>query len=246
MPMTTYLIEPCSETIVELTKTSRYGKTKIKFSNENMYNSEFYQSTFDLDQRFDEAVTLSKTTEEANKNIKQKLSEQLTNLEKEKSYISPFLYNYTYAEIRFGAKKEFLRYLMLDHKEETEKLLQKKIPAHINEIIEFNAQDIDYATLISQEYNEFIELYLNFKNSESKNELIIFKTFDKDKFDLALKELPQASKYYYLANNLLYANYNVETEELYTRLIGEYPNGELNDKLIEKYEKPLRVTKIAI
>jgi len=237
MPMTTYLIEPGSETIVELTKTSRYGETKIKFLNDNAYNSKYYQTTFDLDQRFDEAVTLAKTTDEAIKNIKQKLTEKLTDLEKEKSFISPFLYKYTNAEIKFGAKKEFLRYLMLDHKEETEKLFKNEIPTQIKEVIAFDSKDIDYATLIGQEFNEFIELYLNFRNSELKNELTIFKTFDKEKFDFVLKELPQPSKYYYLVNNLLYTDCNEETEELYTRLIKEYPDGELNDKLTEKYKK---------
>lgn len=235
--MTTYFIEPGSEIIVELTKTSRYGETEIEFSNNNAYNSGYYQSTFDIDQRFDETLTLAKTTEKAIQNIGKKLDRYLTNLDKKRSYISPFLYGYTNAEIQFGAKKEFLRYLMLDHKEETAELFKNGIPAQIKEVIGFDADDVDYTTLISQEYNEFVELYLNFRNSEIKNELTIFKTFDKEKFDLALIELPQPSRYYYLANNLLYANCNEETEELYTRLIEYYPEGELNNKLTEKYIK---------
>lgn len=235
MPMTTYMIEPGSETIVELSKSSRYGETKIQFLNKNAYNSEYYQTTFDLDQRFDEVLTLAKTRKKAIENLNNKLNELLFQLDKEQKYISPFLYKYVKAEIEFGARKEFLRYLLLDHKEETSQLLGNKIPSEINKVVEFDKENIDYATLISQEYNEFIELYLHFKLSQQKRKLIIYKEFDNEKFDLALKELPDQSKYYYLANNLLYANCNKQTQEMIARLFEKYPDGELNDQLLKKY-----------
>ena len=235
MPMTTYLVEPDSESIVELTKTSRYGETKIKFLNENTYNSEYYQTTFDLDQRFDEVVTLAKTREKAIEDLNIKLNDLLKRLDKEREYISPFLYRYVKAEIEFGARKEFLRYLLLDHKEETSQLLVNEIPSDINEVVEFDKEKIDDATLISQEYNEFLELYLHFKFSQQKRKLILFKEFDKEKFDFAFNELPEASKYYYLANNLLYSNANEQTKELVARLVCEYPDGEFNDKLSKKH-----------
>lgn len=145
------------------------------------------------------------------------------------------MYKYTKAEIEFGSKKEFLRYLLLDHKDEASKIFSNKIPEKINNVIEFNKENVDYATTISQEYNEFLELYLTFKFSKLKNKLIIYKGFDKEKFDFALKELPQASKYYYLANNILHLNQNNESKDLATRLIDLYPNGRLNDKLLQKY-----------
>ncbi|MEN8193084.1 MAG: hypothetical protein ABFS12_09735 [Bacteroidota bacterium] len=234
-PMSTYIIEPGSETIVELTKISRYGETQMKILNENAYNLEYYQTTFDLDQRFDEVVTLAKTRDKAIEDLNNKRNELLIKLDKEKKYISPFLYKYVKAEIEFGARKEFLRYLMLDHKEETSQLFGNEIPTEINNVIKFNKENVDYATLISQEYNEFLELYLNFKFSELKNELITYKEFDNEKFDFALKELPQASKYYYLANNLLYSVCTEQTKELFASLIVEYPQGELNDRLSKKY-----------
>ena len=242
-PITTYLIEPGTETQVELTKTTRYGKTLIKFLNSNKYNTEYYQTTFELDGGLDEVldsrfdVTLKdlKNIDNAIRNLNNRLNELLTELDKEKQYISPFLYAYTKSEIEFGGKKEFLRYLLLDHKEEASKLFRNEFPEKINNVIEFNKENLDYATLISQEYNEFLELYLNFKLSKLKNKLITYKEFDKEKFDFALKELPQVSKYYYLANNLLYLNYNEQSRELVTRLIDLYPNGELNDKLLKKY-----------
>ena len=86
-----------------------------------------------------------------------------TNLDKEQPYISPFLYNYIKAEIEFGARKEFLRYLLLDHKGSASKLFENGTPADIMAVVEFDKENIGYATVISQEYNEFIELYLNFK-----------------------------------------------------------------------------------
>ena len=242
-PITTYLIEPGTETNVELTKTKRYGKTGMKFLNADKYNSEFYQTTFDLEQgldealdsRFDEALKDIKNIDRAIKNLSRKLNELLTKLDKEQHHISPFLYKYTKSEIEFGAKKEFLRYLLLNHKEEASKLFRNKIPKEISNVVEFNKESIDDATLISQEYNEFLELYLNFKFSKVKNELIIYKELDKEKFDFALKELPRASKYFYLANNLLHLKYNVKTKELVARLIKLYPDGKLNDKLLKKY-----------
>ncbi|WP_316794216.1 hypothetical protein [Pedobacter frigoris] len=232
-PITTYLIEPGTETKVELTKTKRYGKTDIKFLNANAYNSEYYQTTFVSDQGFDEVldsrfdVTLKdiKNIDNAIKNLNNKLKELLAELDKEQKYISPFLYKYAKSEIEFGARKEFLRYLLLDHKEEASKIFSNKIPEKINHVVEFNKEKVDYATMISQEYNEFLELYLAFKFSKLKNELIIYKEFDAEKFDFALKELPQASKYYYLANNLLHLDYNEEAKDLITRLISLYPNG---------------------
>jgi len=242
MPMTTYLIEPNTETIVELTKESRYGKTNIIFSNNNKYNSEYYQTTFDLDQRFDETVTLAKNRNEAIKNLKNKKTELLKSLNLEKDFISPFLYKYVKAEIEFGARKEFLRYLLLDNKEETALLFKNKISADIISVIDFDKKNIDYATLISQEYNEFIELYLHFKFSEKKKELIIYKKFDLEKFDFAFNKLPENTKYYYLANNLLASEQTSETNRLIKKLIKEFPNGELNNNLLMKKEKTVANT----
>jgi hypothetical protein len=235
-PITTYLIEPGTETIVELTKTKRYGETLIKFLNANKYNSEYYQTTFDLDQRFDETLTNSTSIDKAIINMQQKQKEIITFLEQNKPFLSPLLYNYTKAEIEFGARKEFLRYLLLEQKDNSSNLFENGISKEILTIIEFDKENINQATLISQEYNEFIELYLNFKNSVQKKSLIVYKQFDTEKFEFALQELPQVSKYYYLANNLLQSNNIEANKKLLERLILEYPEGKLNNKLIEKYQ----------
>jgi hypothetical protein len=243
-PITTYLIEPGTQTEVELTKTKRYGKTLIAFFNANKYNSEFYQTTFDLDNGLDEALDTRadsilkdlKNVDHAIEKLNSKAGELLTGLNKERQYISPFVYRYTKAEIEFGARKEFLRYLLLNHKEEASKLFSDKVPVEINNVIEFNKEDVDHATMISQEYNEFLELYLTFKFSKLKKELIAYKEFDQEKFEFALQELPKASRYFYLANNLLYLNDDGKAKDLVARLIELYPGGELNDKLRGRYQ----------
>jgi hypothetical protein len=242
-PITTYLIEPGTETKVKLTKTERYGKTLIKFSNANAYNSSYYQTTFVLDQgldevldaRHDEALKDLGNIDKAIKNINNKLKELLSELGQEQPFISPFLYSYTKSEIEFGARKEFLRYLLLDHRKEASSIFNKSVPESVNKVIEFDKENVDYATLIGQEYNEFIELYLLFKLSKFHNKLISYQTLDQEKFDFALKELPKASRYFYLANNLLLLTDNEKVKELATRLMILYPDGQLNDKLLKKY-----------
>jgi hypothetical protein len=235
-PITTYLIEPGTETIVELTKTKRYGETLIKFLNANKYNTEYFQTTFDLGQRFDEVLGMSASIDTAIINLQQKQREILTSLEQNKPYISPLLYNYTKAEIEFGARKELLRYLLLDQKDNSLKLFENGISKDILTIVEFDKENINHETLISQEYNEFIELYLIFKNSVQENNLSVYKQFDSEKFEFALQELPQVSKYYYLANNLLKLSNIEANKELCEKLILKYPEGELNNKLTEKYQ----------
>ncbi|RZK42524.1 MAG: hypothetical protein EOO90_06700 [Pedobacter sp.] len=244
-PITTYLIEPGTETKVELTKKKRYGKTQIEFLNENPYNSAYYQTTFVLDQGLDEvldsrhdaALKDIKNIGKAIENLNKKSTELLSELDSEKPYISPFLYKYTKSEIEFGARKEFLRYFLLDHKEETSKLFNTKIPEEVIRVIEFNKNSVDYATMISQEYNEFLELYLTFKFSQLKNKLFAYKEMDEEKFNLALKELPEFSVYHYLANNLLHLKFSNETKSLASKLTELYPKGNLNAKLSKKFNE---------
>ncbi len=241
-PITTYLVEPGTETLVDLTKTTRYGETQVRFLNTNKSNSEFYQTTFVLDQGLDEALDSRidtslkslKNIDVAIKKLNKKSKELLSSLNEEKPYISPFLYKYTQAEIEFGAKKEFLRYFLLDHKDETAVMFKNNIPEKISQVVEFN-KNIDYATMISQEYNEFVELYITFKFSKLKKTLVTYKDFDSEKFDFALNELPAASRYSYLANNLLHLHQDVNARELVARLIALYPKGNLNDQLMKKF-----------
>ena len=54
--------------------------------------------------------------------------------------------------------------------------------------------------------------------------------FDNEKFEFAMNELPEVSKYSYLANNILHKNTNIDSK-LIRMLIQKFPDGELNDQL---------------
>lgn len=261
--ITTYLIEPGENLDLELTfnswieqlsdekanklrsygiavpddnKMRNTGKTDIKFLSDNNYKLEYYQKSFNLDDKCDKVLERSKKIKTGLKNLKAKEDELLSQLENDKDKISPFLYNYIKSEIVFGAKKEFLKYLRFDHEKYMSTLFAKEIPTEFFEITEFDKDNINYATLINEEYNEYLEIYLNYKYSIEKKEYVVYKQFDTEKFDFALKELPEISKYYYLANNLLQAEKSHDFKNIADRLIADYPDGELNSMLIEKYQ----------
>jgi hypothetical protein len=69
-----------------------------------------------------------------------------------------------------------------------------------------------------------------------KGEYVVYKQFDKEKFDFAIQELPEKSRYFYLANNLLHCNNLDDNTKLYKMLIRNYPDGNLNNKLDEKFQ----------
>ena len=146
-------------------------------------------------------------------------------------------YEYLKAEIEFGARKEFLKYLRFEHEDYLKTLFTGEIPKDINEIVEFDKNNITNAILINEEYNEYLELYMNFKMNENQQAYLAYNVFNKDKYELALKELPEISQYYYLANNLLHTDSKQKFIDLYHDIIMRYPNGELNIKLKEKYDK---------
>lgn len=261
--ITTYLIEPGENLNIELTfnswidqlseedakkwrsygadvsadnKVMNIGKTGIKFHNPDNFKFEYYQKSFNLDDKCDEVLERSKKIESGIKNLKDEEQELLSQLEKDIDKLSPFLYDYIKAEIVYGAKKEFLKYLRFEHEKYMSTLFANEIPAEFFEITEFDKENINYATLINEEYNEYLEIYLNYKFSIEKKEYVVYKQFDREKFEFAIKELPEISKYYYLANNLLQAEKSLDFKNLADRLITDYPDGELNSKLIEKYQ----------
>ena len=220
-------------------------KTSIDFGETNRFENEYYQKSFNLDDKFDKrldiykSMSLEKAIVSYNK-LKQKL---LNELETDKIKLSPTFYEYINAKIEFGARKEFLKFLMLTREDERADFFSKEIPKEIMDIIEFDKSKINSITLLSEEYNKFLMLYLNFKN-KSYNK---YYEYDRDKITLAIKNFPKASVYYFLANYLLLPETNRKTmmenikneeaiEELIIKTITKYPDGELNDKLIEKYD----------
>jgi hypothetical protein len=216
-------------------KIKNIGKTKIDFLNTDDFSLRYYQKSFNLDDKFDKTLERSKKIKSAIKNLKDKEQVLLANLEKDKDKLNPFLFKYIKSEIEFGARKEFLKYLKFEHEKYMNNLFKAEMPAEIMEIVEFDKENIDNATLINEEYNEYLELYLNFKFSIKQGKYVVYKELDNDKFYFANKELPGISSYYYLANSLLHANNSENLKTLSDRLINDYPNGALNNMLIEKY-----------
>jgi hypothetical protein len=261
--VTTYLIEPNEKIELELSfnswieelsdekadklrsygvdvpkdnKMRNVGKTKIDFLNEDDFSLKYYQKSFNLDDKCDKTLERSKKIKSAIKNLKDKEQELLANLEMDKDKLSPFLFKYVKSEIEFGARKEFLKYLRFEHEKYMNNLFKADIPTEILEIVEFDEENIDYATLINEEYNEYLENYLNFKYSIKENEYVIYKQFNKEKFDFAMDVLPKISRYHYLANNLLQVEKSEEFKNLADILLTDYPDGGLNDKIIKKYQ----------
>ena len=223
------------------------AKMNIKFKYPNYFQDKYYQTSFNLDDKIDKRLDIYKTRSietaviSFNK-IKKKL---LDNLELDKNKLSPILYDYIKAEIEFGARKEFLKFMMLSKEKEMEDFFSKDIPKEVMDIIEFDKTKINATTLISEEYNKFLILYLNFKVNIINKEYNRDYKFGFDKIRTAIRNFPKKSVYFYLANNLLQTNReqlikeikNEEAvEEIITKTISKYPDGELNDKLIEKYD----------
>lgn len=224
-------------------------KTSIRFSEPNSFQNEYYQKSFNLDDKFDKRLDIYKTRTIGEaiisfKKINQKL---LNNLESEKDKLSVVFYDYIKAEIEFGARKEFLKFLMFSKEKEMDTFFSKEIPKEIIDIIEFDKSKINASTLISEEYNKFLMLYLNFKMNIQNKKYNRNYEYDMQKIRTAIRNFPKESVYYFLANYLLQPQVNREyliktikneeaVEELITKTISKYPEGELNDKLIQKYD----------
>lgn len=222
-------------------------KTSIEFLESNTFQNNYYQKSFDLTEKIDNRLDIYKTKSIdkaiiSYKKVKLKL---LNAHELEKDKLSPVFYDYIKAEIEFGARVEFLKFLMLSKEKEMDDFFANEIPKDIMNIIEFDKTKVNHTTLISEAYNKYLELYLSFKINIQNKKLNVNHKFSIQKIRTAIKNLPHESVYYYLANHLLQTNReqliqdikNEEAvEELITKTITKYPNGELNDKLIEKYD----------
>jgi hypothetical protein len=219
-------------------------KMKIDFKGENKFQQNYYQNSFGIDDRFDNRLKIykNKSITEAIASLKKFKLKILKDLEEKKENLSVYFYDYLKAEIEFGAKKELLRFLMFE-KEKTN-FFATSVPKEILEFVEFDKSKITSTIIASEEYNKFLMLYLNFKLNIEHKKPNKFYDFNTKKIKKAIKVFPRESIYHFLGNNLLETNMecliksinNEEAiEELITKTITKYPNGELNDKLIEKY-----------
>lgn len=233
--------------IPETNIVENVNRTDIKFNGKDTFQNEYYQKSFDLDDKIDKRLDLYKTRpiEDAIvgfKKIRQKL---LDELESNKDKLSTVFYDYIKAEIEFGARNEFIKYLVFARKEDMSAFFSNSIAPEIIDIIEFDKTHVNNTTLISEEYNKYIEMYLNFKLNNANKKYVDYYKFTMQKIRTAIRNLPNESIYYYLANNLMQTNrtelmqsINNEdaVEELITKIISKYPNGELNDKLMIQYD----------
>ncbi|MDO5969288.1 hypothetical protein Q4Q35_05660 [Flavivirga aquimarina] len=222
------------------------SQMSINFKGGDIFQNEYYQKSFELDKMVDRRLEIYKDMPLDNAILGyQKITQKLLNdLEAKKERLSLTFYNYIKAEIEFGAKYQFLRFLMLDKNNEMDTFFSKGIPKDILDVLSFDKTKVNKTIMVSEEFNNFIEMYLNFKLSEKNKKLILNDGFGFHKIRIAIRNLPKASVYYYLANNLLQTNREKlmkvikseeAVEELITKTITKYPNGELNDKLMVKY-----------
>jgi hypothetical protein len=229
--------------ILEGNMVEDINKTEIRFLGEDSFQYEYYQKTFTLDDKVDKRLKLyrNKPIEKAIESYTKIRTKLLDNLELEKEKLSPLFFEYIKAEIEFGARVEFLKYLMFSYqKEENEALdsfFSNEIPQEIMDIIEFNKENITPVIMASEEYNKFLGLYLNFKINVQNKKYSVHNKFSTQKCKTAIRELPKKSAYYYIAGQLLH-NFRTEdfAEDLAIETIKAFSEGELNDKLMKKYD----------
>nr|WP_319997336.1 hypothetical protein [uncultured Draconibacterium sp.] len=138
-----------------------YGKTGIKFLNSNKNSLEYYQKWFAVDDEFDSEIERSKKTIDTYNKVYKLKEKLLSDLKKEQANITPFLFNHLKAYVEFGAKKEFLKNLILKDKD----YLRGEIKPEIIEFLEFDKNAIDFAVLSSDQYNDYLEFYLTYKRN---------------------------------------------------------------------------------
>lgn len=218
---------------VEKDNTIRdYGKTGLTFGNKDKKSLEYYQKWFAVDDKFDSQIELSKNPENAFKKVVLLQEKLLADLHEEESNITPFLYKYLKTSIEFSAKKEFLKDLILKNKE----YLKGDVSNEILDFLKFDKQNIDYSTLLCDQFNDYLEFYLTYKINDEKKRTNTYYEFSSEKFDFVLKELPEKSQYSYLANQLLHQQNSIENKNLYNRFLKSFPKGNLNKKLKEKFQ----------
>ncbi len=225
-------------TTVGKDKILQIGHTKITFNNPDPEKHEFYQTSFNWDNQCDMALerSSSKNVMFALINLKNTRKKLLTDLEGSRGSLSPAFYDYLYAEIEFGAKKEFFKYLKYEKADYLREIIASgEIPSEIAEFIALDRSVLTETGIINEEYIEYLEFYLNFIKSLAEGEYKEYHSFDMDKLVLVSEELPPSSAYYYLANQLLHTSETEELASICGRFLEMHPDMELNEKLKGKY-----------
>ena len=230
-------------TILDNNMIEQFNETNIQFTGENPFQYEYFQKTFNLQDKVDNRLELYENgpIEKAIESYAKIRKKLLDNLEVKKEKLSPTFYEYIKAEIEFGARVEFLKYLMFSYLDEENESLNSfysnEIPEEIMDIIEFDKNQITPVVLASEAYNKYLELYLNFKMNIQNKKYSAYNEFSMQKCKTAISELPKESAYYYLSGQLLQTLRTEDfVEDLVIATIKAFPEGELNDKLMEKYD----------
>jgi hypothetical protein len=216
-----------------------YGEAKIKFIGEDKFQNEYYQKSFMLDDIIDKTLSApsSENLDFAISKLKYVEQSLLNDLKINKDKLSSFFYEYIKSEIEFGTRKEFLKYLRFQKEGYLKEIIKNgEIPSKLFDIIAFNTYKVNEATLLSEEYNEYIENYVNLIMSINNGEFVKYHPFNVEKVSVLTEELPINSLYYYITNHLLIGEINKEGKMIAKKIIKIYPDGELNDKLIEKFK----------
>ncbi|AOW08523.1 hypothetical protein [Flavobacterium gilvum] len=244
---TTNLIEPNEKLDMDITWNG-WNKTDVSFKGPNKFKHEYYQKSFDLSDKEKDALKgpSSENIEWAISDLKNVTQSSLDELKLDKDKLGPVFYDYLKAEIEFGARKFFLQYLWSEKVNDLKEIIATgKIPDKFVEILAFNKYSINDATLISEEYNEFVEEYANFLTNIANKEYKKFNPFSPKKVEIIGSKLPEKSAYYYIANQCLLIDDDASEfiindsnvlKKLAKKIIVHFPNGELNSKLREKYK----------
>ncbi len=219
-------------------KLLQIGQTEISFNNASRGMHEYYQTSFNFDNKCDMALSRASSgnINFAFINLQNSKKKLLSDLEKKREELNPVFYEYLFAEIEFGAKKEFLKYLRNDKEDYLkEMIVSGEVPEEIAELIAFDHTILTDAMMINEEYIEYLEFYLNFMKSLSDGEYKPYHPFDMSKLELVVEELPNSSAYYYLANQFLHTNEIEQFASICERFLEMYPDWELNKKLKKKY-----------
>ncbi|BDD11234.1 hypothetical protein FUAX_36660 [Fulvitalea axinellae] len=232
--VSTLYLEPGDSLRVDLRKQKRYGHTELDFYGNSKASQEYFQTLFDLDSEFGDLIQ-DEAFSNASKLISEATQKKLKQLEEKKENLSPFVYDYAKAEIRYSGKVELLKSLRTKSDRVLDYLFKKKMPASIRRTLEIPKNKLAYATLTSEQFNEYLELYLHYKLSVKRHKFVRHQALNTEKFDFALRTLPKSTLYHYLANRLLEADKSAEINALYHKLLKKYPAGELNNQLVEKF-----------
>lgn len=217
-----------------------YGKTEVKFigDSDNFANNYFLNFPYQIN-KIEQAIDTysSKNLDLAIANIKSAEKDLMKDLNKNKHKFSENLYEHLAGEIKYGAKKDLFKYLVLDQPAYYKNLISSgNIPENIADMIVFEKNSVNKNTYKTEMYAEFIEFYLTFIMNVVERQYKPYREFEMNKFTIAIDELPEESAYYYLVNNLIETNKKKQFDNIINRFINKYPNGELNEKLISEYK----------